>query len=43
LEGFAAFLGLVEIEWKSEKILDRRFILKKRSLLNEAVVFHSGL
>jgi hypothetical protein len=40
LEGFAVFLGLMEIDWESRGFLDRRFTLRKSRLLNEVVTFH---
>jgi len=39
LEGFAVFLGLMDIEWKKKDMLDRRFRLRKTSVLDEAVIF----
>lgn len=42
LKGFAKFLGLVEIERESDNLFERRFKVRKRTLLNEALVFHLG-
>lgn len=40
LERFAAYMGLIDIQWESEKRLGQQFNLKKRPLLDEAVRFH---
>lgn len=42
LKGFTEFLGLVEIQRESDDLFERRFKIRKRPLLNEAVVFHMG-
>lgn len=40
LERFAAYMGLIDIRWESEKRLGQQFNLKKLPLLDEAVRFH---
>ena len=40
LEGFAVFLGLMDIEWESSGVLDRHLTVRKSRLLNEVVAFH---
>jgi len=43
LKGFAEFLGLVEIEQEPDDLFNRQFKIKKRPLLNEVVIFHTGM
>jgi hypothetical protein len=40
LEGFAVFLGLLEIDWEKRGYVNRRFKLRKSRLLEEVVCFH---
>ncbi|HEY3278661.1 MAG TPA: hypothetical protein VGJ94_18750 [Syntrophorhabdaceae bacterium] len=40
IEGFAVFLGLMEIEWEERGFPRRRFKVRKTGLLNDLVTFH---
>ena len=40
IEGFAGFLGLVEIRWEDRGFVRRRFQVRKTGLLSDLVTFH---
>ena len=40
LEGFAVFLGLLDVEWEQRGIVNRRFTVRKSPLLDGFVTFH---
>lgn len=40
IEGFAGFLGLVEIKWEDRSFIRRRFQVRKTGLLSDLVTFH---
>jgi hypothetical protein len=40
LEGFAIFLGLLDVDWEKRGLLNRRFTIRKSPLLDGFVTFH---